>query len=115
MTVLGSGCLSPALADGQTGRVMASLSLVTGATGVIGQALVQHLLTQGERVIAVARHPGAPRPNLSWHAQDLAQHPELPPALLQGVQRVFLLAALAHRAAPRDAAGQAQLQRLNVE
>jgi nucleoside-diphosphate-sugar epimerase len=89
--------------------------LVTGAGGFVGRALVHHLLAAGETVVAVARHPGAAGPGLRWHAQDFAVDPGLPTDLLAGVERVFLLAALAHRPAPRDATAAATLRRVNVE
>lgn len=38
--------------------------LVTGASGFIGQALVDKLLEQGERVISVSRHPPELRENM---------------------------------------------------
>lgn len=89
--------------------------LVTGAGGFVGRALVQHLLAAGETVVAVARRPGAEATGLRWHAQDFAVDPGLPTELLAGVERVFLLAALAHRPAPRDAVAVAALRRVNVE
>ncbi len=91
------------------------ITLVTGAGGFIGRALVEHLLAGGDEVVAVGRRAGAPRAGVTWHPQDLAEQPTLPRALLAGVERVFLLAAMAHRGPPRDAAGQAALRRLNVE
>jgi nucleoside-diphosphate-sugar epimerase len=45
--------------------------MVTGATGFIGQPAVRHLLKAGHEVHALARHPGAPQPGLTWHACDL--------------------------------------------
>lgn len=92
-----------------------ALALVTGAAGFIGRALVAHLLRRGDRVIAVARRAGAPAANLTWHEQDFLDEPALPRALLRDVEHLYLLAALAHRPAPRDEAGLAALERLNVE
>jgi len=108
--------LPPFAAPRASGKVAGmGTCLVTGAGGFVGRALVRHLLDAGETVVAVARGPGPVAPGLRWHAQDLEREPALPDGVLAGVERVFLLAALAHRPAPRDAAATARLQRINVE
>ncbi len=93
-----------------------AVALVTGASGFIGRALVQHLLARGERVIGVTRQ-AAPfaHPRLDWHRQDLAANPALPEELFKDADQVHLLAALAHRGPPADAGERLALQRLNVE
>lgn len=45
---------------------------ITGATGFVGQAVIDHALTQGHRVQALARRPQAAREGVAWIAGDLA-------------------------------------------
>ncbi len=66
---------------------------ITGATGLIGRALVQALLDRGDRVVALVRHP--PRPQLpaqveqrAWSSSD----PAAPLAAPPGVDAVVHLA-----------------------
>jgi uncharacterized protein (TIGR01777 family) len=47
--------------------------LVTGATGLIGSALCDSLLSRGDEVVGLTRNPGKARladPGISWHAWE---------------------------------------------
>jgi uncharacterized protein (TIGR01777 family) len=47
--------------------------LVTGATGLIGSALCDSLLSRGDQVVGLSRDPGKARlakPSVSWHAWE---------------------------------------------
>ncbi|WP_269533674.1 SDR family oxidoreductase [Chitinimonas sp. BJYL2] len=71
--------------------------LLTGASGLIGTALLARLLEQGHRVRAVCRHPPAqPHPNLQWRAVDLQTHCAVADwvPLLDGVDCVINTAGL---------------------
>lgn len=50
---------------------MGEAVLLTGATGLVGRAVLAELLAQGIPVHATSRHPGAPQPGLTWHQADL--------------------------------------------
>ena len=70
--------------------------LVTGASGFVGQHLTPALAERGHRVIAVARHPMAFGPTVSQVLiQDVTSVDWMP--LLEGVDVVIHLAAIAHR------------------
>jgi uncharacterized protein (TIGR01777 family) len=48
-------------------------ALVTGATGLIGSALCDSLLSRGDEVVGLSRDPGKARlakPGISWHAWE---------------------------------------------
>lgn len=66
--------------------------VVTGATGNVGQLLVQALVTAGEKVTAVSRgiSPGDLPPGVRHHRADLAEPDSLAPAL-DGTDALFLL------------------------
>lgn len=74
--------------------------LVTGATGKLGQAVVEAALDQGHQVLAMAR-PGRRLEQVSWHGRegvevarvDLRDRRSLPP-LLENVDAVLHLAAV---------------------
>lgn len=75
--------------------------LVTGATGFVGQHLTPALAERGHRVVAVARHPMVFGPTVSQVLiQDVTSVDWMP--LLQGVDVVIHLAAIAHRGAEVD-------------
>ena len=70
--------------------------LVTGATGFIGQHLVPALVERGHRVVAVVRHPVGFGPSIDQVLiEDLTAVDWMP--LLQGIDVVIHLAAIAHR------------------
>ncbi|WP_410585909.1 SDR family oxidoreductase [Amycolatopsis sp. lyj-23] len=72
--------------------------LVTGATGVVGRAVVGELLAAGVPVRAVSRNPaaaGLPEA-VEVVAADLGE-PDSLPAALSGVDKVFALSAAEHK------------------
>jgi dihydroflavonol-4-reductase len=90
------------------------LTLVTGATGYLGVALVRELRAQGREVRALIRNWDAEQRLVGTGATavlgDVTRPETLPPAL-DGVTRVFHLAgAVGHRASDEE-----RLQRINVE
>ena len=93
---------------------MGERSLVTGATGFVGRALVARLRASGVAVRELARTPragGGSPPNLV--TADLGAGP-LDPALLREVDTIYHLAAKTHDV--REAAGaEAEYWRTNVE
>jgi len=90
-----------------------SHDLVTGASGFIGRALFCSLIEQGRGATGIARQ--GPLGLGQWHRQDLAAEQLLPAGLLKGVDTLYHLAALAHRAAPGSETERQALQRMNVE
>lgn len=84
--------------------------LVTGAAGFVGRALLAACAAAGEDATAIVRRPTAMAGAARAHAQDLAAELALPDVLLQGVDTLYHLAALAH--GKGDAR---QLRRTNVE
>ena len=60
-------------------------TLVFGASGQVGEAVVARLLERGRPVLGVSRQPRRERPGLAWLQGGL----ERPPALPQRVQAVF--------------------------
>ncbi|SNS23698.1 NADH dehydrogenase [Noviherbaspirillum humi] len=77
--------------------------VVTGATGYIGERLIEAALSQGFDVIALSRRPPTD-PRVSWHRFDLAE-----PAVLawpEGVRAVVHLAAQTGTTAELDAQGE---------
>ncbi|QDP95449.1 SDR family oxidoreductase [Microlunatus elymi] len=67
--------------------------LVTGATGIVGSAVLDHLLARGERVIAAVRNPdGAKLPDgAQARSFDFAMTSAEFDRVLDGVDRVFLM------------------------
>lgn len=74
---------------------------VTGATGFVGQALLDRAAEAGREVRALARTPPPPRCGVSWIAGDLADHDALQ-RLVAGAEAVIHIAGVVN--AP-DAAG----------
>ncbi|WP_062999736.1 NAD(P)H-binding protein [Nocardia mikamii] len=68
--------------------------LVTGSTGTVGRAVIDHLLAAGEPVRALTRRPGAAAlpPGVEVVGGDPGRPDTVPPAL-RGVSRVFLLSS----------------------
>jgi nucleoside-diphosphate-sugar epimerase len=70
--------------------------LITGASGFVGQHLTPALAERGHRVVAVVRHPGVFGPTVNQVLiQDITSVDWMP--LLQGIDVVIHLAAIAHR------------------
>ena len=77
--------------------------LVTGASGFVGQALVEHLAASGYAVRAASRKALPPRTGVeSVPAPDLAGNPDWAP-LLDGVDAVIHAAAIAHTSGINEA------------
>jgi uncharacterized protein YbjT (DUF2867 family) len=75
------------------GASTGTATLVTGATGFIGSALVQALVASGEPVIALSRRPvneAAPARGVTWRACDLLS-PETLPLAFAGVRVAYYL------------------------
>ena len=89
--------------------------VVTGADGFIGRHLVRGLLERGLQVRALSRRASAAvHPQLEvLTVPDIVGAPW--PQLLSGAQTVVHLAAIAHRAAPRDPAQAQRLRAVNIE
>ncbi|MGW5515010.1 NAD(P)H-binding protein [Nocardia africana] len=68
--------------------------LVTGSTGTVGRAVIDHLLAAGEPVRALTRRPGAAAlpPEVEVVGGDPGR-PDTVPGALRGVSRVFLLSS----------------------
>ena len=66
---------------------------ITGATGFVGQALVDLALTEGRPVRALARKPQPPRAGVEWIAGDLAD-PGALVRLVTGVEAIIHVAGL---------------------
>lgn len=90
--------------------------LVTGATGMVGPALVHHLTRVGYRVRALVRR--APAPGLLPSSVDLVEgditRPETLPNALEGVNVVFHLAAKLHINDPSPQLS-SEYKRVNIE
>lgn len=66
--------------------------LVTGATGTVGRAVVDHLLAAGAQVRAATRRPSdAALPDGVEVAYADLSHPDTLPAVMDGVKQVFVL------------------------
>jgi len=94
-----------------------SVILVTGATGFIGQALVNQLCMQPEhRVVAVVRDrsDALPRDVKLKFVEDITQQPDWSSAL-EGVDVVVHLAARAHVAQDNSADSLSSFRRINVD
>jgi uncharacterized protein YbjT (DUF2867 family) len=70
--------------------------LLTGASGLIGSALLPRLLADGHQLTAVCRRAGAPAAGVTWQQVDMTQR--LQPAdwlpLLSGVDLVINAAGI---------------------
>ena len=77
---------------------------VTGATGFVGQALLDRAVAAGIPVRALARKPQPPRAGVEWIAGDLDDRPALT-ALLSGAEAVIHVAGVVN--APDPAAFEA--------
>lgn len=87
--------------------------LVTGATGFIGRALVKHLRSTGEEVVALARRGRMAEPDVPLFNADLAVSGTLPAEAFDGVGAVIHLAGHAHTDEPRDEAGRKAVHAVN--
>jgi uncharacterized protein YbjT (DUF2867 family) len=74
----------------QTQHRETDMIVVTGATGNVGQPLVQALAQAGEPVTAVSRTVTSVPPGVRSHQADLAEPESLKPAL-DGAEALFLL------------------------
>ena len=83
------------------GGTVSSLIAVTGATGFVGQALLDLATARGLAVRALARQPQKPRPGVEWIAGDLEDTAALA-RLVAGAETVIHIAGVVN--AP-DAAG----------
>lgn len=72
--------------------------LVSGATGFVGRSLCRQLVDRGHSLIALSKSGASLPTGMSTVAMDLAQSPPTP-EMLQGVEIVFHLAAIAHQRA----------------
>jgi dihydroflavonol-4-reductase len=86
-------------------RTSTDVTLVTGATGMVGSALVRHLISAGERV-RILRRP-ASSADLLESAVDSVEHaigdvtdPDSLPSAVDGVSRVYHCAALVDLGGP---------------
>ena len=62
--------------------------LISGASGLVGSALIPALVSRGDRVIRLVRHPAAPgAPEIEWHPGN-----RLDPEALEGFDAVIHLA-----------------------
>jgi uncharacterized protein YbjT (DUF2867 family) len=69
-----------------------TMILVTGATGIVGREVVNLLLEDGEKVVAVTRNPAVARlPGGAHVVGGDPSRPETLTAALSGVKAVFLL------------------------
>ena len=64
---------------------------ITGATGFVGQAVIDHALAHGHHIRALARRPQAEREGVAWVAGDLADRAALS-ALCEGADAVLHIA-----------------------
>ncbi len=62
--------------------------LISGASGLVGSALIPALVARGDRVIRLVRHPAEPAgPEIEWHPGS-----RLDPEALEGLEAVIHLA-----------------------
>ncbi|MEJ0095249.1 MAG: NAD-dependent epimerase/dehydratase family protein [Methylocella sp.] len=73
--------------------MMTGRTLVTGASGFLGRALVPALLASGDTVVAVGRKacPFAPHPRLLWRQVDLVDSAAPLKEILAGVDTIYHL------------------------
>src|SRR5688572_8367120 len=67
-------------------------ALVFGGSGQIGMPVIERLLANGWRVIALSRAPQTDHGELKWRRGDLQRVPELP----EQVDAIFSLGPLDH-------------------
>ncbi|MBI4817652.1 MAG: NAD(P)H-binding protein [Deltaproteobacteria bacterium] len=85
-----------------------STIFLTGATGLLGRALLDRLLADGHQVRALSRAVRAPRPNLSWVLGDLCDAGAYAPSCSD-------VDVVIHAAAQTGNAPDAEYERVNVE
>lgn len=85
----------------RNGRINSVKCIVTGATGFVGRHLCRQLLSRGDEVLALSAGGAPLEDGTPTHPIDLATQ-LLPDTLLDGVESVFHLAAIAHRNAPPE-------------
>ena len=85
-----SSCCDPALM---------TLIAITGATGFVGQALLDRALAEGYAVRALTRREQPPRPNLTWVQGDLADAGALA-RLVSGTEAVIHVAGVVNTPDP---------------
>jgi nucleoside-diphosphate-sugar epimerase len=76
-------------------------TLVTGASGFLGTRLCERLQKEGERVVALGRHPG-PGPWDAFIEADIAAG-SLPDGAFEGITTIYHLASKAHAVAENAA------------
>ena len=76
-----------------------SLLAITGATGFVGQALLEQALTAGHSVRALARRQQPEREGVRWIAGDLANGPALA-ELMRGAEAVIHVAGVVNAPDP---------------
>jgi nucleoside-diphosphate-sugar epimerase len=87
---------------------------VTGASGAIGQQLVERLLANGFQVVGLCRNPPEnSNPKVKWHPFSLSEPAEAMADKLRGVDQVVHLAAIIPGKVPSDE-GDSSLWNVNV-
>lgn len=76
-----------------------TLVAITGATGFVGQALIDHALEQGVEVRALARRDQAPREGVTWIKGDLSNVRALA-RLMRGAEAVIHVAGVVNAPDP---------------
>ncbi|HEY6868421.1 MAG TPA: NAD(P)H-binding protein [Novosphingobium sp.] len=76
-----------------------TLIAITGATGFVGQALLERALAEGYVVRALTRRDQAPRANLTWVRGDLEDSAALA-ELVRGTEAVIHVAGVVNAPAP---------------
>lgn len=72
---------------------------VTGGTGFVGQALIEHALAEGQEIRALARRPQEAREGVEWVAGDLADTAALS-RLVEGARAVIHVAGVVNAPDP---------------
>lgn len=79
--------------------------LVTGGSGIVGRPLIDHLLSRGNKVIGLCRHPArTENPHLRWIAGDVSK-PRLGQSVKDYQQLCLEIRAIFHLAARTDFKG----------
>lgn len=68
-------CRMSDLLETSTADALPRRALVFGASGQIGERVLERLVAQGWEVAAVSRQAHAPRPGVGWHRGDLSTPP----------------------------------------